>query len=88
MKKRKITVNIDSTLKYLQLWNGIFNLTDKGLQVLSAFIDVQGTTSETNLCSVKNKKEVLQYIDNDILRERYITLINALIKYKTDIYNI
>ena len=58
MKKRKITVNIDSTLKYLQLWNGIFNLTDKGLQILSTFIDVQNITDEVNLCSVRNKKEV------------------------------
>jgi len=58
MKKRKITVNIDSTLKYLQLWNGIFNLTDKGLQLLSTFIDVQSITEEINMCSVRNKKEV------------------------------
>ena len=40
--KRRITVNINSTLKYIQLWNGIFNLTDK----------------EYNVCSVSNKKEV------------------------------
>ena len=62
MKKRKITVNIDSTLKYLQLWNGIFNLTDKGLQILSAFIDVQDITDEVNLCSVRNKKEVARIV--------------------------
>ena len=42
------------------------------------------TSSNSIKYSLKNKKEVLQYIDNDILRERYITLINALIKYKTD----
>ena len=62
MIKRKITVNIDSTLKYLQLWNGIFNLTDKGLQILSAFIDVQNITDEVNLCSVRNKKEVARMV--------------------------
>ena len=62
MIKRKITVNIDSTLKYLQLWNGIFNLTDKGLQILSAFIDVQIITNEENLCSVRNKKEVARIV--------------------------
>ena len=62
MKKRKITVNIDSTLKYLQLWNGIFNLTDKGLQILSTFIDVQSITDEVNLCSVRNKKEVARIV--------------------------
>jgi len=62
MIKRKITVNIDSTLKYLQLWNGIFNLTDKGLRILASFLDVQGITDEVNLCSVRNKKEVARII--------------------------
>ena len=62
MKKKKITVNIDSTLKYLQLWNGIFNLTDKGLHILSSFIDVQSITDEVNLCSVRNKKEVARIV--------------------------
>ena len=60
--KKKITVNIDSTLKYLQLWNGIFNITDKGLQILSTFIDVQSITEEVNLCSVRNKKEVARIV--------------------------
>ena len=62
MIKKKITVNIDSTLKYLQLWNGIFNITDKGLQILSTFIDVQSITEEVNLCSVRNKKEVARIV--------------------------
>ena len=44
--KRKITVNINSTYKYLQLWNGIFNLTNKELEILSIFIDVQAETKE------------------------------------------
>ena len=58
MIKRKITVNIDSTLKYLQLWNGIFNITDTGLQILAAFIDTQDITEESNLCGIRNKKAV------------------------------
>tara|TARA_R110002020_G_scaffold321254_3_gene537181 strand:- start:703 stop:1035 length:333 start_codon:yes stop_codon:yes gene_type:complete len=62
MKKRRITVNIDSTLKYLQLWNGIFHITDKGLQILATFIDVQSITDEVNLCSVRNKKEVARIV--------------------------
>ena len=78
MKKRKITVNIDSTLKYLQLWNGIFNLTDKGLQVLSAFIDVQDLTNEDNLCSVRNKKEVSRIIGV----KDYNTLNNYIKRFK------
>ena len=50
MKKKKITVNINSTYKYLQLWNGIFKLTEKELIILSAFIDVNLTTKDSNIC--------------------------------------
>ena len=25
--EQKITINVNSTLKYLQFWNGVFNLT-------------------------------------------------------------
>ena len=53
--KRTITVNINTTYKYLQLWNGIFNLTDKELEILAAFIETQEVTEEVNLCSVSNK---------------------------------
>ena len=60
--KRKITVTMDTTYKYVQLWNGIFNLTEKGLQILSAFIDVQIISEEDNFCSVKNKKEVARIV--------------------------
>ena len=49
MKKKKITVNINSTYKYLQLWNGIFKLTEKELTILSAFIDVNLTTKDSNI---------------------------------------
>ena len=62
MKKKKITVNISSTYKYFQLWNGIFKLTEKELSILSAFIDVNDITKEVNLCSVKNKKEVSRIV--------------------------
>ena len=78
MKKKKITVDIDSTLKYLQLWNGIFNLTDKGLQILSTFIDVQNITEEVNLCSVKNKREVARMVGI----KDYNTLNNYIKKFK------
>ena len=78
MIKKKITVNIDSTLKYLQLWNGIFNITDKGLQILSTFIDVQSITEEVNLCSVKNKKAVSQMVGI----KDYNTLNNYIKRFK------
>ena len=58
MIKKKITVSIDSTYKYLQIWNGIFDLTNKELQIISAFIDIQAIRDDVNFCSVSNKKDV------------------------------
>tara|TARA_R110000765_G_C18464490_1_gene550233 strand:- start:54 stop:389 length:336 start_codon:yes stop_codon:yes gene_type:complete len=56
--KKKITVKADSTYKYLQLWNGIFNLTNTELIILSTFIDVDNIIEDTNFCSMQNKKAV------------------------------
>ena len=76
--RKKITVKIDSTYKYVQLWNGIFNLTDKGMQILSAFIDVQNITDEENICSVKNKREVARIVGI----KDYNTLNNYVKRFK------
>ena len=78
MKKKQITVKIDTSLKYLQLWNGIFNLTEKELQILGAFIDVQSITNELNLCSVKNKREVARIVGI----KDYNTLNNYIKRFK------
>ena len=78
MKNKKITVSINSTYKYVQLWNGIFKLTDKELTILSAFIDVNIVNDEVNLCSVKNKKEVSKVIG---LKD-YNTLNNYVKSFK------
>lgn len=77
MKKKKITVSIDSTYKYLQIWNGIFNLTNKELQILSAFIDVNNKKS-INLCSIPNKKKVAEVVEI----EDYNTLNNYIKRFK------
>ena len=55
---KKITVKVDSTYKYLQLWNGIFNLTNTELIILASFIDVDDIIKNTNFCSMQNKKAV------------------------------
>jgi hypothetical protein len=78
MKKKKITVNINSTYKYIQLWNGIFNLTDKELSILSSFIDVNNITEEVNICNVKNKKEVSRMVGI----KDYNTLNNYIKRFK------
>ena len=78
MRKKKITVNIDTTYKYVQLWNGIFDLTNKELSILSSFIDVNNITEEINICSVKNKKQVA----NMVGIKDYNTLNNYIKRFK------
>ena len=54
-KIRRVNIKTDTTQKFLQIFNGILELTDTELKVLAEFID----SSETvNLCSPANKKKV------------------------------
>ena len=78
MNKKRITVNIDTTYKYLQIWNGIFDMTNKELEILSVFVDVQNITEEVNLCSVRNKKEVARNVGI----KNYNTLNNYVKRFK------
>lgn len=56
---RKINIKPNTTLKFLQVFNGILELTDTELQILAAFID-HGET--VNLCSPANKKKVAELL--------------------------
>ena len=78
MKKRKVIVKIDSTVKYLSLWNGIFNLTTKEIQILGHFIDVNSIRQDDNICSVSNKKDVAVLIGI----KDHNTLNNYIKKFK------
>ena len=78
MKKRRITVNIDTTLKYIQLWNGIFNLTDKEAEILAHFMEVNDFKKEDNICSVSNKKDVAALVGI----KDYNTLNNYIKRFK------
>ena len=78
MKTRKITVSINTTYKYVQLWNGIFNLTDKELVIISAFIDTNIITEDINICSITNKKSVARIAGI----KDYNTLNNYIKKFK------
>ena len=71
----KIKIAADSTYKYLQVFNGIFELTDKELLVLSYLVDLKKTT---NLCSAKNKKLVAKKLGI----EDYSTLNNYVKRLK------
>jgi hypothetical protein len=76
--KKKLTIKINSTYKYLQVWNGIFNLTNKELEVLSTFIDIQDISKEDNISSMTNKKEVAE----KLLIKDPNTLNNYIKKFK------
>ena len=57
---RKFNIKTDNTLKFLQVFNGILELTDTELRILASFID----NSETvNLCSPVNKKKVAEVME-------------------------
>tara|TARA_Y100001973_G_C5140930_1_gene302876 strand:+ start:315 stop:659 length:345 start_codon:yes stop_codon:yes gene_type:complete len=62
-ERRRITINADTTLKYVQVWNGIFNLTNKELEVLSLFIDIHKTVDIRNICHNKIKQVVAAKLD-------------------------
>jgi len=57
---RKISIKADTTKKFIQVFNGILELTDTEMNILAAFID----NSETiNLCSPTNKKKISLLLD-------------------------
>jgi len=80
MKKKRITVNIDTTYKYLRLWNGLFNLTPKELRILAAFVDVNREQPKVvkNACSAEIKKIVAERVGI----KDYNTLNNYVKRFK------
>ena len=74
----KVKIKANSIYKRLQIWNGIFNLTNKELEVVSAFIKVNITAKRKNLCSKKNKDEVARIL----LFDDPNTLNNYIKKFK------
>lgn len=78
--KKRITVKIDTTYKYIRLWNGLFNLTPKELKILAEFIDAnkEADLKVRNVCHVSIKKIVadkLNIVD-------YNTLNNYVKRFK------
>ena len=63
--EQKITISVNSTYKYLQLWNGIFNLTSTELKVLAALVDVAKVLEDTNICSAKCKKAAARTVGQE-----------------------
>jgi hypothetical protein len=78
--KKRITVRIDTTHKYIRLWNGLFNLTKKELEILAAFVDANRSFEKKlkNACSVEIKKLVAAKLGI----EDYNTLNNYVKRFK------
>ena len=76
--EKSITINVSSTYKFLQIWNGIFNLTSMELKVLAALIDCSANIGAANLCSPAAKKAAANMLDI----KDYNTLNNYVKKFK------
>lgn len=59
---QNLTIKVNSTYKYLQIWNGIFNLTEKELKILALFVDVNKEKKDVNLCSPSSKRLVAKHL--------------------------
>ena len=52
----KLTLKLETTFKYLQFWNSLFNLTSKELNILTVLVNINDKKKDLNLCSNANKK--------------------------------
>ena len=57
---KKFNITVDSTKKFLQAFNGIFNMTSMELSVLAELMDHGDTV---NLCSPDNKRKVSRLLE-------------------------
>ena len=88
----KVKIKANSIFKRIQIWNGIFNLTNKELEVISAFIKVGADSKDKNLCSKDNKDEVarlLNFKDPNTLNN-YIKKLKdkGALTFKRNVYNV
>ena len=60
--ERKIKIQPQTTYQFLQVFNGILELTDKEMNVLALFIDLSETI---NLCSADTKRAVAESMGID-----------------------
>lgn len=73
--KRIFKLQTMSTEGYIRLLNGIFNLTNKEIQVLGAFIDMQQSHPEMNVFSAEFKKKIAEQ-----LGMKHFTVLNVYLQ--------
>ena len=77
METKKLRVQINNTYDYIELFNGIFRLTTREIQVLSAFVDIhldenhygyvfnpENRKRVAQKCNINSPYGVNQYIKN------------------------
>lgn len=74
-KSMNLKINTDTTLKYIQVFNGILELTQKELIVLAEFINVG---DPNNLCTAETK----QVVASNLGFEDFNTLNNYIKRLK------
>lgn len=64
-ESRELTVKVYKTQHFVKLFNGFFNLTNKEIDVVSAFIDQSITLQDTNInaFSAESKKQVAKLLN-------------------------
>lgn len=79
--KKKIKTKIKDTVGYIRILNGMFNLTDKEIEVLSKFVDKekQLRSHDIDVFSTHMKKMIAQ----DLGMDDY-TILNVYIKRLKD----
>lgn len=88
----KLTLKLNTTYKYIQFWNSLFNLTPKELTILAHFIKINETANNNNLCSNANKKLVakeLKFTDHTTLNN-YVKKLKdkGAITLKNEVYEL
>ena len=88
----KINIKANSIYKRVLIWNGIFNLTNKELEVLSAFIKVNLKSKSKNFCTKKSKDQVAEImkIEDPNTLNNYIKKLNdkGALTYKKGKYDV
>ena len=88
----KVNIKANSIFKRVQIWNGIFNLTNKELEILSAFIKVNLTSKSKNFCTKKSKDDVAKIMsfDDPNTLNNYIKKLKdkGALKYKKGTYSL
>ncbi len=88
----KLNIKANSIFKRVQIWNGIFDLTNKELEIISAFIKVNLKSKSKNFCTKKSKDavaKIMEFEDSNTLNN-YIKKLKdkGALNYKKGIYSV